>query len=88
MDMTIADRLKMHENRFRKLELEYAMLRQLQFAQLRTLERVAPGSGDTVLEILQQARTKARADRLADEELVLHNLINQLQQGFALPAND
>ena len=81
-------RLRQLENRCRKLEVEAGVTQQLQIAMLHLLKGRWPAAMDDLDEIAERMRDAAKAAGLADEARALDTLINQLDEGFGLPAND
>lgn len=88
MEMSLENRLKMHQNYLNKLQFELITAHQFQIALVRVLERRFPGLVDIIIDEAERLGEAARAEDLREEALSADALVRQLEIAFDLPAND
>lgn len=87
---TSEDRIRMLENRCRKLEAELAVHRYSTLGLLRALDVLRPGAAEIALEFATKQSEAAIAGALAVDGAshLLDALIDEFEQQLGLPAND
>lgn len=71
-----------------KQRLDQAITANLQTVLLAVLREVRPSIVEEVLEAAENLRRKAAVDGSLDDEQVFKSLVNYLDKGLDLPAND